>query len=504
MAVGGLLALLDDVTALLDDIAVLSKAATGKTAGIVGDDLALNAGQVVGLAAKREIPVILAVARGSLLNKAILVPGALAISAFLPWAVMPLLMLGGIYLCYEGVEKILHRHAHAAQQHPALAANTDLMALEQGKIKDAIRTDFILSAEIIAITLDSVVAESFAVQLGVLSTIAFIMTVAVYGLVAAIVKLDDLGFHLAARPGASSRWLGDRIVAAAPQLLKIIAVLGMLAMFLVGGGIIAHGLPFVEHGLHDLTAGLLPPDSLWFGVVHALATMAAGVAAGAAALFGLGVLKCGLKCCRVSRPCGMDVSRFLIFLIAGWSGFFVMAVELLSGRLIAPWFGSSIYVWGAIITIFMLALSFGYLLGGRLSLGVPALRKLAMMLILAAASVIPSVLLAESVLSGIFDLIRDPRYGALLASTLLFFVPTMLSGMIAPYAVRLLVQEQSTSGHYAGLSYFVSTIGSAAGTLITSFYLVLYLEVNQILWALTAVSIGIGIAALWFGKHGDA
>ena len=188
----------------------------------------------------------------------------------------------------------------------------------------------------------------------------------------------------------------------------------------------------------------------------------------------------------------------LAYVIAGWSGFFVMSVELLGGRLLAPTFGSSIYVWGAIITIFMLALSLGYLAGGRWSTHAPSVRKLGSILVIAAASVIPTLIFGVQMLDAVAGAVPDPRFGSLLGSTVLFFVPTFFSGMISPYAVRLLVQERATSGRHAGQLYFVSTFGSAAGTLLTSFYLVLYFEVNQILIGLLAISIGLGAFA-WFG-----
>jgi hypothetical protein len=190
------------------------------------------------------------------------------------------------------------------------------------------------------------------------------------------------------------------------------------------------------------------------------------------------------------------VNRFLVFCIAGWSGFFVMGVELLSGRILAPSFGSGIYVWGGIITVFMLALAFGYLLGGRLSLWQPTLRKLALLLIVAAATTAPVALLADVVLDWLFGIFRDPRYGSLVSATLLFFIPTAVCGMVSPYAVRLLVSEYRLSGQVAGLLYFVSTLGSAAGTLMTSFYLVLWLEVGQILWGMTAISALLGVIGM--------
>ena len=193
------------------------------------------------------------------------------------------------------------------------------------------------------------------------------------------------------------------------------------------------------------------------------------------------------------------VKRPLVFLIAGWSGFFVMAVELLSGRILAPNFGNSIYVWGGVITIFMLALSIGYLIGGRLSIREPSLKKLSIILMVAAASTTPVVLLSNAILDSIFTLIQDPRYGSLISATILFFLPTMISGIISPYAVRLLVTESRQSGHFAGLLYFVSTFGSAAGTILTSFYLVLYFEINHIVWTMIGISSLISIFSFFIG-----
>ena len=256
-----LLALLDDITGILDDVSVLTKVAAKKTAGVLGDDLALNAQQVSGVRAERELPVVWAVAKGSLLNKAILVPAALAISAFAPWAVTPLLMLGGAFLCYEGFEKlahsVLHRRAeddaHHAQLSQALAdPQADVMALERDKIKGAIRTDFILSAEIVVIALGIVAASPLATRIVVLVTIAILMTVGVYGLVAGIVKLDDAGLHLCRRTGDGTaarlqRALGAGLLRAAPWLMKFLSVAGTAAMFLVGGGILVHGAPALHH-----------------------------------------------------------------------------------------------------------------------------------------------------------------------------------------------------------------------------------------------------------------
>jgi len=199
----------------------------------------------------------------------------------------------------------------------------------------------------------------------------------------------------------------------------------------------------------------------------------------------------------------LNLRRFLIFLIAGWSGFFVMAVEMLSGRILAPNFGNSIHVWGAIITIFMLALSVGYLLGGWLSVNQPSLRRLALILISGAVTMLPVIVLGDAALDWVFDVIDDPRYGSLFSATLLFFIPTAISGMVSPYAVRLLVAESRLSGHYAGQLYFVSTFGSAAGTLLTSFYLVLYFEIHQIIAGLIGISLILGPLALFPGPSTD-
>jgi hypothetical protein len=190
------------------------------------------------------------------------------------------------------------------------------------------------------------------------------------------------------------------------------------------------------------------------------------------------------------------MQRALVFAIAGWSGFFVMAIELLSGRVLAPNFGNSIYVWGGVITVFMLALALGYLLGGRWSIRNPSLARLALLLLASALATLPVVLAGDATLDRVFDLVHDPRYGSLLSSTLLFFVPIVLSGMVSPYAVRLLVHEYRLAGHFAGLLYFVSTFGSAAGTLLTSFYLVLLFEVQQILGGLVAISALLAVLTL--------
>ncbi len=281
MASGSLLALLDDIATVLDDVAILSKLAAKKTAGVLGDDLALNAQQVAGVRAERELPVVWAVAKGSLLNKAILVPAALAISAFAPWLVTPLLMIGGAFLCFEGAEKLAHRFLHSKdeveQQRAELTQAlvdpaVDLVALEAVKIKGAIRTDFILSAEIIAITLGTVAASTFTTQVLVLSGIAVVMTVGVYGFVAGIVKLDDLGLWLSRRAGSASQAVGRGILWLAPWLMRALSVAGTVAMFLVGGGILVHGLPMLQHAIERALAGTS-------GIVNLLApTLADGVA----------------------------------------------------------------------------------------------------------------------------------------------------------------------------------------------------------------------------------
>ncbi|WP_409422975.1 DUF808 domain-containing protein [Pseudaeromonas sp. ZJS20] len=266
MAGTSLLALLDDIATLLDDIALMTKLGAKKTAAVLGDDLALNAQQVSGVRAERELPVVWAVAKGSLRNKLILVPLALLISALAPWLIQPLLMLGGAYLCFEGMEKVSHAlwpRAEAPEVALArlqqLAEQRDLASLEQQKIRGAIRTDFILSAEIIVIALGTVQGSGFWLQLVVVSLIAFCMTIGVYALVAGIVKLDDLGFWLERRPGAGAGTLAlaRGLIQLAPRLMKTLSVLGTLAMFLVGGGILAHGSPHLHHGLERIQAHVM-------------------------------------------------------------------------------------------------------------------------------------------------------------------------------------------------------------------------------------------------------
>lgn len=267
---GSLLLLLDDIATVLDDVAAMTKVAVKKTAGVLGDDLALNAKQVTGVRPTRELPVVWSVARGSALNKLFLVPAALAISWAAPWAIQPLLVIGGAFLCYEGAEKIVHRLLHGkdtaheeALAQSVVAGGLDPVAVEHERIAGAIRTDFILSAEIIVITLGVVAGKPIVTQLAVLAAISLAMTIGVYGLVAAIVKLDDLGAILAGHRTALLRNLGRGILAAAPWLMRGLSFAGTAAMFLVGGGIIAHALPAVHATLHDLAgAGWLPALTL--------------------------------------------------------------------------------------------------------------------------------------------------------------------------------------------------------------------------------------------------
>ncbi|HNZ56650.1 MAG TPA: DUF808 domain-containing protein [Methylophilaceae bacterium] len=274
MAAGSLLALLDDIATMLDDVSVMTKVAAKKTAGVLGDDLALNAQQVTGVDASREIPVVWAVAKGSFINKLILVPAALAISYFIPWLITPLLMIGGAYLCFEGAEKLVHKFLHSKQEDAAhekelaqAVADTkiDLVTLEKDKIKGAIRTDFILSAEIIVIALGTVASATFTKQVTVVSLIAIVMTVGVYGLVAGIVKLDDLGLYMMMSKGKSAfkqiiRKVGNWLLNATPYLMRFLSIAGTAAMFLVGGSIIGHGIPALHHLAEPLkeTSFILP------------------------------------------------------------------------------------------------------------------------------------------------------------------------------------------------------------------------------------------------------
>lgn len=287
MAGGSLLALLDDIATVLDDVSVMTKMAAKKTSGVLGDDLALNAQQVAGVRAEREIPVVWAVAKGSFLNKLILVPLALLINAFAPWAVTPLLMGGGAFLCFEGAEKLAHKFLHktdgeSGETAPAedLQTPEELAAFEKRKVKGAIRTDFVLSAEIIAITLGIVATSPFINQLVVLSLIAVVMTIGVYGLVAGIVKLDDLGFYLQKKSAALLKKLGDGLIHATPYLMKTLSVVGTAAMFMVGGGILTHGIPLIYNLIENLAqqSALVPAFG---GVLHFMAPPVANL------LFGL-------------------------------------------------------------------------------------------------------------------------------------------------------------------------------------------------------------------------
>lgn len=263
MAGSSLLTLLDDIATLLDDISVMGKLAAKKTAGVLGDDLSLNAQQVTGVRANRELPVVWGVAKGSLINKVILVPLALLISAFIPWAITPLLMLGGAFLCFEGVEKVLHSlQARKHKEEPQVRqrrlealANQDPMAFERDKVKGAIRTDFILSAEIVAITLGIVAEAPLLNQILILSGIALLVTVGVYGLVGIIVKLDDMGYWLVEKTSSLAQWTGKALLAIAPRLMKVLSIVGTLAMFLVGGGIVVHGIAPLHHAIENLAHG---------------------------------------------------------------------------------------------------------------------------------------------------------------------------------------------------------------------------------------------------------
>lgn len=294
MAGASLLALLDDIATLLDDVAAMTKVAARKTAGVLGDDLALNAEQVSGVRAERELPVVWAVAKGSLKNKAILVPGALAISYFIPWLIMPLLMLGGLFLCFEGVEKLAHKYLHEDEEAEKAALKAafhdqqvDLVAFEEQKIKGAIRTDFILSAEIIVITLGTVAGASLVAQFSVLVGIALLITISVYGLVAGIVKLDDLGLYLTKQSSVFKQAVGEKILVAAPWLMKTLAVVGTAAMFMVGGGILSHGITVVHHAIEAASAHAASIEGIG-GVlsflVPTLLEALFGIAAGAVAV----------------------------------------------------------------------------------------------------------------------------------------------------------------------------------------------------------------------------
>ena len=318
MAGSSLLTLIDDIATVLDDISVMTKVAAKRTAGVLGDDLALNAEQVAGVRAEREIPVVWAVAKGSMVNKAILVPAALAISAVAPWAILPLLMVGGAYLSFEGFEKLAHRFLHAKivdeDHHAELTRalqdpKVDLATLERAKIKGAVRTDFVLSAEIIVITLGIVATAPFLNQVTVLAGIAVIMTVGVYGLVAGIVKLDDAGLFLSRLSGEGfwpkfGRALGRGLVAAAPWLMKVLSVVGTAAMFLVGGGIITHGIAAAHPLVEALTqaAGTVPAVGILLAnLMPLMIDVLVGILTGALVL---AIVLFGRKIWSLVRPTG--------------------------------------------------------------------------------------------------------------------------------------------------------------------------------------------------------
>ena len=304
-------ALFDDIATILDDVAVMTKVAAKKTAGVLGDDLALNAQQVSGVSAERELPVVWAVAKGSARNKLILVPAALAISALLPVLVTPLLMLGGAYLCFEGFEKIAHKllhskaddAAHHAEHVQAVADPAiDLVAFEREKIKGAVRTDFILSAEIIVISLGTVATASLMQQFTVLAGISVIMTMGVYGLVAGIVKLDDAGLYLSRQSSAAARAFGRGLLLVAPKLMKTLSIVGTAAMFMVGGSILSHGVPALHHGIEAATqavAALPAVGGVLAALTPTLLDALVGVVAGGLVLL---LVSAGKKLWQVLRP----------------------------------------------------------------------------------------------------------------------------------------------------------------------------------------------------------
>lgn len=301
MAGSNLFTLIDDIATLLDDISIMTKVAAKKTAGVLGDDLALNAQQVTGVNADRELPVVWAVAVGSLKNKVILVPAALLISAVAPWAIIPLLMFGGAFLCFEGFEKLAHKFLHSEDEDKShqthlkeavVDSSVDMVAFEKEKIAGAVRTDFVLSAEIIAITLGTVAAAPFSKQVAVLSAIAVIMTIGVYGLVAGIVKLDDLGLYLNQKKGDDSatklqRGIGSLVLGAAPFLMKGLSIVGTAAMFMVGGGILTHGIAPLHHLIEEVaqkTEAIPVAGKVLVSLTPTLLDAITGVIAGALAL----------------------------------------------------------------------------------------------------------------------------------------------------------------------------------------------------------------------------
>lgn len=296
MAGSSLLTLLDDIATLLDDISVMGKIAAKKTAGVLGDDLSLNAQQVSGVRANRELPVVWGVAKGSFINKVILVPLALLISAFIPWAITPLLMIGGAFLCYEGVEKVLHTFEsrknketpQARQARLEALAAQDPKAFERDKVKGAIRTDFILSAEIVAITLGIVSEAPLLNQVLILSGIAIIVTIGVYGLVGVIVKLDDMGYWLADKSSTLAKLVGKGLLVTAPWLMKSLSVIGTLAMFLVGGGIVVHGIPPLHHAIEHVAEG---QTSVVAAILPTLVNLVVGFIIGAIVIAGVKIIE---------------------------------------------------------------------------------------------------------------------------------------------------------------------------------------------------------------------
>ena len=293
MAASSLLALIDDIASILDDVAVLTKAAAMKTTGVMGDDLALNAEQVSGVRVERELPVVWAVAKGSFVNKLILVPAALAVSAFVPVLIMPLMMIGGLFLCFEGFEKVAHTFLHSDAEEKAHHAEhlksladpaADVVAVEKQKIQGAIRTDFVLSAEISVITLGTMNTAPMMQQVLALSAVAVGATVLVYGLVAGIVKLDDLGVALQTRASSTPRAIGTGILRAAPVMMKTLSVLGTTAMFTVGGSILVHGLPPIEHFIEGIAAPMAARSGLLGTIMTTVLDAVVGLAAGGLAV----------------------------------------------------------------------------------------------------------------------------------------------------------------------------------------------------------------------------
>ncbi|WP_415912997.1 DUF808 domain-containing protein [Neptuniibacter sp. QD37_11] len=309
MAGTGLLALLDDITVLLDDISAMTKLAGSKVGGVIADDVALNAEQATGVKAERELPVVWAIAKGSMFNKVLLVPGALALSYYIPWLIMPLLMLGGMFLCFEGVEKLAHKFLHSKEEdnahHEALVnaindESVDMVEWERKKIKGAIRTDMILSGEIIIITLGAIAGATFIEQLGTLVAISILITVGVYGLVAGLVKLDDVGLHYINKPDTAKmvgvqRAIGRKLLAFAPKMMKTLSVVGTAAMFMVGGGILAHGVPAIHHAIEAIALTMADIQTVGFVLEFLVATSLeaiCGIVAGAVAV---GVFEGGCK-----------------------------------------------------------------------------------------------------------------------------------------------------------------------------------------------------------------